>query len=134
MATKILGIRVSANSTLPARMKALSEAAQVQYSDLLEMWVGMAERGEIPGQSLIDFASTPALENVTICARLDALEAETTRIATLEREIRARLDALEAERGTQATPATETMPTQPNRPKGGDRRKKAEEPAARENR
>ena len=115
MATKILGIRVSANSTLPARMKALSEAAQVQYSDLLEMWVGMAERGEIPGQSPIDFASTPPLETATICARLNALEAERV------------------EYGTQTMPATETTPTLPNHPKGGGRRKKVEEPATGKN-
>ena len=81
MASKVLGIRLRTDSSLPERLKKLADMAQVPYCDLLEKWVEMAERGEIPGQIPSDFieetTSTDAGKLAEILTRIENLEGRT---------------------------------------------------------
>jgi antitoxin component of RelBE/YafQ-DinJ toxin-antitoxin module len=45
--TKTFGIRISIDSNIPTRTKKIADAMRLQYSDLLEIWLKMTERGEI---------------------------------------------------------------------------------------
>ena len=91
MATKILGIRIRTDSDLPERLKKLADMARVQYSDLLEKWIGMAERGDMPGKLPGDFIekTAPSEDARRIAETLARVESLEARVATDMSEVRA---------------------------------------------
>ena len=94
MATKIFSIRIKNDSTLPERLKKLAEKARVQNSELLEMWVEMAERGEIPATPYVN-ASDQTEEIESLKSRIAALEQMQKKLA--DDVVRAEFSSIPAE-------------------------------------
>ena len=111
--SKMIGIRVPDDSTLPERLRGISNRQRAQYYELLERWITQEESEVTPGQLPINFQGAE-LEDLR--ARVEVLETQAyDTLPGLAEILRSRIDALEALACATPISAKVTKPPSPAR-------------------